>query len=157
MRYKIPFILTVAALTLLGAACSKPAPTAPVSPANTNSSAQPSVSASVNTNFAITPAPTPNPGNQLQSMAVVNITASGFSPSPLTIKAGRTVNFVNQDSAPHWPASDPHPIHTLYPGFDALKGLAQGENYSFTFTRVGTWTYHDHLHPTTKGTIIVTP
>ncbi len=85
----------------------------------------------------------------------IEITPSGFSPNTLKIKSGDTVNFVNKDSSSHQPASNPHPIHTNYAGFDALKGLAQGENYSFTFTQKGTFGYHDHLNPSVGGTITV--
>ena len=86
---------------------------------------------------------------------IVEVTSSGFSPKTLEINAGDTVRFVNKDSSKHWPASDFHPTHRLYPGFDALRGLAQGEEYSFKFDKKGSWTYHDHLNPGTKGTIIV--
>lgn len=86
---------------------------------------------------------------------VVSYSDSGFSPVSLTIKVGDTVNFKNQSGKSMWVASDPHPIHTVYPEFDAKKEVANGENYSFTFTKVGTWKYHDHLNPSDTGTIIV--
>jgi plastocyanin len=93
----------------------------------------------------------------------VSITSSGFSPQSLAINAGDTVNFVNNDSATHWPASDVHPTHGAYPEpggclgskFDACKGLAQGETFSFVFNQKGNWAYHDHLHPALTGTITV--
>ncbi len=99
----------------------------------------------------------------------VKITSSGFSPKTLTVKAGTTVTFVNQDSNQHWPASAMHPTHTLYPGsgiekcgtaeektiFDACKGLAPGESFSFTFDEKGSWNYHDHLNVPSTGTIVV--
>ncbi len=85
---------------------------------------------------------------------IVEITASGFNPVNLTISAGETVTFINRDSAPHWIASGPHPVHTLYPEpggcigskFDACKALAQGESFSFQFNQKGSWPYHDHLN-----------
>lgn len=93
----------------------------------------------------------------------VEITPSGFSPNTLTINAGDTVTFVNKDSTLHWPASAVHPTHTVYPEsggcigskFDACKGLAQGETFSFTFNQKGAWKYHDHLNPGLTGTIVV--
>jgi plastocyanin len=102
-------------------------------------------------------------GNATGQAYTVEITASGFSPSMVAISAGDTVAFVNRDSAAHWPASDPHPIHTGYPEpggcigskFDACTGLAQGESFTFTFTHKGSWGYHDHLNPTLRGTVIV--
>jgi len=89
------------------------------------------------------------------SAKTVEITSAGFSPNALTINSGETVTFVNKDSRPHWPASNPHPVHTDYSGFDARRGLNQGESYSFTFTRKGTFGFHDHLNPGTGGTITV--
>jgi plastocyanin len=95
--------------------------------------------------------------------SVIRITAAGFAPSMLAVRAGETVTFVNNDSTAHWPASDIHPAHGAYPqqggcigsAFDACRALAQGETFSFTFNHRGTWGYHDHLNPALKGTIIV--
>ena len=98
---------------------------------------------------------------------VIEITASGFNPSSLTIKAGETVTWLNNGNAPTWPASAVHPTHRVYPGsditkcgtgetiFDACKGLANGESFSFTFNNKGTWGYHDHLNPSLFGKIVV--
>ena len=93
----------------------------------------------------------------------VKITSSGFEPKTLTVKAGTTVTFVNEDSNKHWPASAMHPTHAVYPEsggcigskFDACKGLAQGESFSFTFNEKGSWKYHDHLNVPSTGTIAV--
>ena len=100
---------------------------------------------------------------------LITITSSGFSPNRLEINAGESVTFINQDSNEHWPASDVHPTHTVYPGsdkkkcgtseekniFDACKGLDNSEEYSFTFNEKGSWNYHDHLRPSLAGIIIV--
>ena len=99
----------------------------------------------------------------------VEIKSSGFSPQTLQIKQGNRVIFLNKDTSPHWPASAVHPTHTVYPGssitkcgtnqqstiFDACKGLSQGESFIFTFNEKGTWKYHDHLNPSSTGTIVV--
>lgn len=100
---------------------------------------------------------------------IVEITSAGFNPKTLTIQAGETVTFVNKDTAAHWPASNVHPTHTTYPGssiekcgtedestiFDACGALAEGEEYSFTFTRTGRWPFHDHRNPSKGGTVVV--
>lgn len=85
----------------------------------------------------------------------ITINDTGFSPSTIRVKAGTTVTFVNNGQALHWPASAPHPVHTDLRGFDAKKGLATGEEYSFTFTTGGTWGFHDHLNTTLKGSVVV--
>lgn len=104
---------------------------------------------------ASTPTPTPTPPVVAPATKTITYTDSGFSPATLTIKAGDTVLFKNSGSRDFWPASAPHPTHTNYPEFDAKRGIAPGATYSFTFTRVGSWKYHNHLNPTTNGTITV--
>jgi plastocyanin len=99
----------------------------------------------------------------------ITMTLSGFSPTSLEIKKGESVTFVNQGSGTHWPATDVHPSHSVYPGssigkcnttdktriFDACKGISRGGSFTFTFNEVGNWRYHDHLSPGLKGTVIV--
>lgn len=85
----------------------------------------------------------------------VKMKDNAFAPEELSIKAGDTVIFDNEDEVAHWPASGVHPTHLLCPGFDALKALEQGESYSFTFANPGTCPMHDHLLPSMTGKIIV--
>ena len=85
---------------------------------------------------------------------VISMTDTGFSPSSVTIPVGTTVTFVNNGQASHWPASDLHPTHQILPGFDAKRGLSTGETYSYTFTKAGTWQFHDHLLPSLKGSVV---
>lgn len=86
---------------------------------------------------------------------VVEIMDDGFEPSTLTVTSGTTVTFENKSSDDAWPASDVHPTHQLYPGFDSKKPLLAGDSYSFEFTKTGTWGYHNHLEPDEQGTIVV--
>jgi plastocyanin len=92
----------------------------------------------------------------VKERVVVTLTDTGFAPSPVTVKAGTIVTFVNESNGQMWIASDPHPIHSLLPGFDELASVDRGGTYEYTFTKVGTWTYHNHRNPSTKGTVIVT-
>lgn len=84
----------------------------------------------------------------------VTISSSGFSQSSITISAGDSVKWVNNDNRSHWPASNPHPQHTNYSGFDSF-GISAGSSWSFKFNSKGTWDYHDHQFPNKSGTIIV--
>jgi plastocyanin len=86
---------------------------------------------------------------------VVKITDNGFDPQTLTINSGDTVKFENKSSDDAWPASNVHPTHLLYKGFDAKKPLLPGDSYSFTFTKKGSWGYHNHLQPDVQGRIVV--
>lgn len=78
-----------------------------------------------------------------------------FIPSEVKIKKGDIVIWVNKSDAITWPASGPHPTHSGYSSFDSLRGLNTGESYSFTFDRVGSWKYHNHLNPSATGVVLV--
>jgi len=85
----------------------------------------------------------------------VDYDGSSFSPASLNIKAGDVVIFKNKSQDPVWIASDPHPVHTDYPGFDSKKAIAPGGSYQFKFANAGTWGYHNHLNSSQHGTVIV--
>ena len=87
--------------------------------------------------------------------ATVHMTSAGYSPSVLKIKQGQTVEFVNDSKEDYWPASDPHPTHTDYPGFDAGKTILPGQSWDFTFNRTGRYGYHNHLAPETHAEIVI--
>ncbi len=95
---------------------------------------------------------------------IIKITGSGFEPNTLTVSQGDIVTWMNNDTQPHWIASNPHPSHDAYPEkggcigskFDSCGSLGQGENFSFTFNYPGTWGFHDHLRPASyRGTVVV--
>lgn len=86
---------------------------------------------------------------------VISMTDLGFFPSSISVEKGTTVTFVNDGQSNHWPASDVHSAHNLLPGFDANKGITTGGVYSYKFTKIGEWAFHDHLNPDFVGTIAV--
>ncbi len=101
---------------------------------------------------------TPDPAGFLDNSPVaVTVVMDGekFIPEMVTIKKGEKVRWINQDTNQHWPASDLHPTHAIYPEFDPLEGVPPGKSWTFAFTKIGTWKYHDHLHPLTRGVIEV--
>ncbi len=87
--------------------------------------------------------------------ATVEYTESGFSPSRVIIPIGGTVTFVNHSTQDMRVASNPHPTHTDYQGFDEGTSVGNGQSYSFTFTKAGTWGYHNHLSPNRGGQVVV--
>src|SRR3989344_4989412 len=106
-----------------------------------------------------TPAPgsgaqTPPPAATEAKTVTVSLENNALNPSSVDINVGDTVVWLNKDPAKHHIASDPHPSHTALPGFESVD-LSASQTYSFKFTKVGTWGYHDHLNPNIKGTIIV--
>ncbi|MBI2609591.1 cupredoxin domain-containing protein [Candidatus Giovannonibacteria bacterium] len=98
---------------------------------------------------------TGNTTGMMSEEMTVEMMSNGFSPSTVNITAGTKINFVNRDSKPHWPASGPHPAHTCYAGFDALRGVNPGETYSFTFNEKNSCGFHDHLNTSIRGTVTV--
>lgn len=77
---------------------------------------------------------------------VVTIQNNTFS-SPVTVKAGTKVTWMNSDSAEHTVVADDN-------SFD-LGGILSSTSKSYTFTTPGTYPYHCMMHPGMTGTIIV--
>lgn len=88
---------------------------------------------------------------------VITLTSDGWKPSEVTIKQGNTITFKNTTGNKFWPASNLHPSHLLYPEFDPKQPIAADASWSFVFTKIGAWQFHDHLAPYFTGIITVTP
>lgn len=98
------------------------------------------------------PAPTPAPkppvtlpvptGGTTRQVTIKNF---AFSPSQITIKAGDSVTWTNQGSAPHTATGS---------GFNSGQ-LATGQSWSNTFKTVGTFTYKCANHSSMQGQVTV--
>ena len=104
----------------------------------------------------LTPPPATPPPAAQPKLYIVAIEADGFYPKVLTVAPNDSVKWINRDSSLHWPASDPHPTHTRYPTLDALGDLGEGETYTFTFTQIGVYGYHDHTEALAESAEIFT-
>lgn len=80
---------------------------------------------------------------------------NGYNPARLIIQEGDTVTFKTELGIPHWPASNVHPTHTAFPDFDPQGPVNEEESWSFTFTKAGTYRFHDHISSNFEGEIIV--
>jgi plastocyanin len=78
----------------------------------------------------------------------VHIKNFKFVPATLTIKAGTTVTFVNDDT-------DAHTATATDKTFDS-GGLDTSEGWSHKFTTPGTYSYFCAVHPYMKGVVTVT-
>lgn len=85
-----------------------------------------------------------NPVPVANSVSIVNM---AFSPVTLTVTAGSTITWTNNDNMTHTVTADDN-------SFDS-GNIAMGSKYSKTFSTAGTYTYHCTIHPNMKGTIIV--
>jgi plastocyanin len=82
-------------------------------------------------------------------VAKVTIANMSFSPSTLTVAAGTSVTWVNRDG-------DAHSVEIRDKGFTSSPLLNTGDKYSYTFTTLGTYTYHCGVHASMTGKIVVT-
>ena len=71
-----------------------------------------------------------------------------FAPSPLTVKAGTKVLWINNDDVPHL-------IVSTQNKFRQSSVLDTNQRFSVTLTRSGTYDYFCSLHPMMQGKIIV--
>ncbi len=92
--------------------------------------------------------------NSNNSISLVTLTKSGFSPATLTIKANSRVAWVNNSGQPASVNSNDHPTHKLYPPLN-LGLFNSGSSVQLVFDKPGTYKYHNHLNPAQTGTIIV--
>ena len=81
--------------------------------------------------------------------AMVRVDNFTFAPSNLTVKAGTTVTWRNEDDIPHTIASSARLFKS--------KALDTDDSFSFTFQEAGSYEYFCSLHPHMKGTVVVEP
>jgi plastocyanin len=125
-------ILLIAAAMLIAASCSSYS-----NPTTTPGIAQTSPPPGTTSGPDFTPGKT----------ADVSIQNFAFSPATITITAGTTVTWTNNDSTAHTITSDTG-------AFDS-GNIANGKTYTHTFSQAGTFAYHCAIHSSMKATVIV--
>ncbi len=133
------------------------APT-PAGTTGSTGTAQATPRPSVNVPIPTTPAPAP-------FVATVYYDGENFVPEVITIIEGGTVVFENTSDRMMWVGSDDHPDHTRYPvkssndclgsSFDQCKATGKGTSWSYTFTELGEWKYHNHTRARDGGEVVV--
>jgi len=84
------------------------------------------------------------------SLTVVTIKDFAFKPAAVSVPVGATVEWVNQDSVAHTATSS----GKVPAAFDS-GNLDQGQKWSFTFKKAGTYTYVCSYHPNMTAKVIV--
>ena len=79
----------------------------------------------------------------------------GYRPKSVTVTAGTTLIFSTTRKTPFWPASNPHPSHSLYPEFDSMDPIDASSTWTFVITKSGVWGYHDHIRSYFTGVVYV--
>jgi plastocyanin len=90
--------------------------------------------------------------------ATITISSSGTSPKNVTINAGGRITWINNDTVPHQPSSDPHPLHTDCPALSVNQLNAGQQAQTAALTTVRACGYHDHLNDTNanlRGTVTI--
>ena len=89
----------------------------------------------------------PAPAADAPKPTVVHITNFTFVPATVTVPAGTTITFVNDDQ-------EPHTVTATDKSFDS-EGLDTHQSWKHAFAKAGTFTYFCEMHPYMKGTVIV--
>ena len=90
---------------------------------------------------------TTTPGGDPVSPADVTVDNFAFTPASITVAAGETVSWTNEQSVGHTVTSSDDV-------WDA--SLDGGGTFEFTFTASGTYPYFCAIHPSMTGTVEVT-
>ena len=77
----------------------------------------------------------------------VSITTAGFQPAQVTVGNGDEVTWTNNDTVNRQVVADG--------GLFTSPQIRPGDDYTFRFTRVGTFAYHDQTRTTQRGTVVV--
>lgn len=93
---------------------------------------------------------------QSNTWFIVSYTDNGYIPQYFNAQKGTKVTFINNASIPMWTASGPHPVHTDYSEFDALREYLPGESYEFIFEKPGTHAFHNHKKSLHNGVVRIT-
>jgi len=96
------------------------------------------------TSFATSPAFAADTAGNTAAVKIDNFT---FNPPVLTIRAGTTVTFTNNDDFPHTVVAKDRTFRS--------KTLDTDDAFTFTFTTPGSFAYFCSLHPHMTGTIVV--
>src|ERR1700692_612232 len=99
------------------------------------------------TSIAVTRPGVAKAGDQ-PSSAEVKIDNFSFGPASLTVAAGTTVTWKNNDDVPHTVVSDDKTTFRS-------KALDTDDKFSYTFTKPGTYNYFCSVHPKMIAKVVV--
>ncbi|MGO9519333.1 MAG: cupredoxin family copper-binding protein [Candidatus Korobacteraceae bacterium] len=80
-------------------------------------------------------------------VVVVKIDNFSFSPATITVPVGTTVRWTNHDDIPHTVVSDDKAFKS--------KVLDTDEQFTYTFTKPGTYGYFCSIHPKMTAKVVV--
>ena len=87
------------------------------------------------------------PDEKPASEVAVKIDNFSFSPAVITVPAGTTIRWTNRDDIPHTVVSDDKTFKS--------KVLDTEEQFTYTFTKPGTYSYFCSIHPKMTAKVVV--
>lgn len=87
-------------------------------------------------------------------LPTIVFTDEGFSQPTYTYPADTAIKVDNQSSNDLQFSSADHPTHKEHPELN-MKVLGAGKSGTFTPAGKGTYGFHDHLNPRSKGTLVI--
>lgn len=91
----------------------------------------------------------------LPKEVTVTLGKNGFTPTQVTIKVGSAIRWVNKSGKPETVNSDNYPTNQLHKELN-FGEFANGSSVVYTFTKPGTYGYHNQFHHEQEGKVIVT-
>jgi plastocyanin len=88
------------------------------------------------------------PGDKAPNGIEIKIDNFSFGPMTLTVPAGTTVTWTNDDDVPHTVVSEDKTIFRS-------RALDTGEHFSYTFTKPGKYPYFCSVHPRMTAEVVV--
>ncbi len=85
-------------------------------------------------------------GTKIDAVSV-RIDNFSFTPQTLTVSAGTTVTWINQDDVPHTVTSNDRKFKS--------RALDADEKFSYTFSAPGTYPYYCSIHPHMTRKVVV--
>lgn len=87
--------------------------------------------------------PPANPSSEV----AIKIDNFSFSPATITVPVGATVRWTNRDDIPHTVVSDDKAFKS--------KVLDTDEDFTYTFTKPGSYSYFCSIHPKMTAKVVV--
>jgi plastocyanin len=91
--------------------------------------------------------PAGTPDAKPAAEATVKIDNFSFTPATITVPAGTTIHWTNRDDIPHTVVSDEKTFKS--------KVLDTDQEFTFTFSKPGTYSYFCSIHPHMTGKVVV--
>ena len=140
----IPVLLLIASLFILTCGCSESPPAQPAVTATTVAATPAPVITTTLPATALTPTRTASVSDN-----TITIIKNAFMPANMTVKAGSTVRWVNEDDHPHRIEFEDKTFST------STYLLGASQSASQRFDHAGTYNYSCMIHPYMQGTITV--